>query len=264
MAERNFEAVMVEIFKHEGGYVDHPRDPGGATNMGITHLTLADWRGAPVTKQDVRELTKQEARAIYRARYWHAIKGDDLPAGLDLVAMDGAVNSGPSRGARWLQQALGVTADGVIGPKTRSAAIVSNHPKIISRACALRLDWLRGLHHWGTFGRGWQRRVEDVERVALAMAAPGRFARRAIAGPVSLRGPAALPVRRAGMTVDQPSKRPTNKLMVAAAIGPAAGEVWGAVMAGIYPPLAGPEMSFLVGAVVALIVGYFVRDRANR
>lgn len=166
----NFDACMAEVFRHEGGYVDHPKDPGGATNMGITHKTLAAWRGKPVTKADVKALTKAEAAAIYAARYWKAVCGDDLPRGLDLVAFDAAVNAGPARGARFLQSGLGVTPDGKIGPQTLAAARAAYAPAAIQRAIAFRLAFHRSLKTWPTFGAGWTKRIAAVEKVALAMA----------------------------------------------------------------------------------------------
>lgn len=166
----NFDRCMEHVFASEGGYVDHKHDPGGATNMGITHKTLASWRGRPVSKQDVRDLTKSEAKAIYRANYWNPVKGDSLPAGLDLVAFDGAVNSGVSRGSKWLQRALEVSQDGRIGPETLRAAIAADPVNTINRACMHRLDFLRGLSTWAHFGRGWERRVIGVRETALSMA----------------------------------------------------------------------------------------------
>jgi len=168
MAASNYPKVMAEVFKHEGGYVDHPRDPGGATNLGITHLTLAAHRGHRVTKADVKALGKQEAENIYRKSYWAKVNGDHLPYGFDLVAMDGAVNSGPSRGAKWLQIGVGATADGKIGGQTIEAARRSDVGGI-ERACDARMSFLRGLKHWGTFGKGWSRRVASVEAVGTRM-----------------------------------------------------------------------------------------------
>lgn len=169
----NFDACLDHVLRSEGGYVDHPADPGGATNMGITHHTLASWRGNPVSKADVRALTRKEAEAIYRSRYWDMVRGDELPAGIDLVAFDGAVNSGPSRGAKWLQSALGVDQDGRIGPVTLSAASRSPRRPVIDDACDRRLSFLRGLSTWAHFGRGWSSRVESVRATAHKMAAGG-------------------------------------------------------------------------------------------
>jgi lysozyme family protein len=164
-------AIIAAVVALEGGYVDHPRDPGGATNMGITHRTLADWRGKAVSKQDVRNLTKAEAMQIYRANYWNKVRGDDLPDGLDYVAMDGAVNSGPRRGAEWLQAALGVKVDGAIGAMTIAAARSADPATTINQAMDIRLAFLKWLNTWGTFGKGWSRRVSEVRAEALSMAA---------------------------------------------------------------------------------------------
>ena len=112
MARSNVSAALTHVLAQEGGYVDHPADPGGATNKGITIQTLAQWRGHAVTKDDVRNLSIKEAGEMYHARYWQAVHADDLPAGLDLAMFDYAVNSGPARAIKTLQQALGLTPDG--------------------------------------------------------------------------------------------------------------------------------------------------------
>lgn len=166
----NFDLCLREVLRHEGGYVDHPADPGGATNRGITIGTYAQWKGRKVTKDELRAISDAEVAAIYKRNYWDKVRGDDLPSGLDLVAFDAAVNSGPARGARWLQQALGVTADGKIGPATLARAHASYAPAVIERAVGFRLAFLRGLKTWQHFGKGWSRRVEDVRVTALAMA----------------------------------------------------------------------------------------------
>jgi lysozyme family protein len=165
-----FLACVAEVLRHEGGYVDHPHDPGGCTNRGITLRTLEAWRRTSVTCDDVRALGEAEARVIYRAHYWNAVHGDELPAGLDLVAFDAAVNSGRRRAAMWLQEALGVTADGVIGPRTLRAARAADRVAVIAHACDLRLAFLRTLVTWPHFGRGWSRRVREVRQAALDMA----------------------------------------------------------------------------------------------
>lgn len=170
MAARNYEAIMEHVFEFEGGYVDHPRDPGGSTNMGITIGTLRDYQGRPVSKADVKALTKAEAREIYRRRYWNPVHGDALPSGVDLCVMDSAVNSGTGRGAKWLQRAVGVEADGAIGPKTLAAVGSVPAATIINRMCDDRMDFLRGLKTWPTFGKGWTRRVKAVRQRALVMA----------------------------------------------------------------------------------------------
>lgn len=180
MTIENWPATMAEVFAHEGGYVNHSKDPGGATNMGITHGTLSSWLGRRATLDDVRNLSKEMATAIYKANYWDKVKGDELPAGLDYVAFDAAVNSGPVRGIRWLQEGLGVSPDGIIGPVTLEAAWgVSD--EAINKALNARLAFMKRAVHprtkarlWNTFGRGWQARVDRVHRVAHRMFDEGR------------------------------------------------------------------------------------------
>lgn len=160
----NFDRCLALVLAHEGGYVNHPRDPGGETNMGISKRSYPN--------EDIRNMTRARAAQIYRRDFWNPVRGDDLPAGLDLVAFDAAVNSGVSRGARWLQEALRVAADGRIGPQTIAAARASDHRTIVNAACDRRMAFLRGLSTWGTFGKGWTRRVDAVRADALAMTRP--------------------------------------------------------------------------------------------
>ena len=172
MTATNYRPCLDHVLRWEGGFVDHPKDPGGATNLGITRATLQRHRGRHVTAKDVRALQLSEAAEIYRAGYWMPVRGDDLPKGLDLVAFDAGVNSGPARGARWLQAGLRVPADGRVGPQTLKAA--RNAPDtvaVIQRACAARMGFLQRLGTWSTFGRGWSRRVADTEAAAVAMCA---------------------------------------------------------------------------------------------
>lgn len=168
MAKNTLEKAMPHIFKVEGGYVDHPRDPGGATNLGITIGTLRAWRKAPVSKSDVRNLSKSEATAIYKAQYWDKVAGDELPAGLDYAMFDFGVNSGPSRAVKFLQRILGVSVDGVIGVMTLEAVGKFPVQQLIRRLCSDRLAWLRRLKTWDAFGRGWSRRIHHVQDTALA------------------------------------------------------------------------------------------------
>lgn len=162
-----FALCLAEVLPHEGGYVDHPDDPGGATNLGVTHATLAAWRGKPVTKDDVRNITKAEAAAIYRARYWNAVKGDSLPPGVDLAVFDFAVNSGPVRAAKALQAVLGVPPDGAIGAATLAALAKAPRVTTIIDLCDARMRFLRGLRTFPTFGKGWTRRVNSIEAAAI-------------------------------------------------------------------------------------------------
>lgn len=171
MAKGNFDACLTEILKHEGGYVDHPSDPGGATNMGITHQTLARWRGLnSVPKAAVKALTRTEAAAIYEHRFWRPILGDEMPFGVDLAVFDYGVNSGPSRSVKDLQRVLGVKVDGVVGRlETLPALGKADGKSVIQKLCARRLSFMQSLKIWETFKRGWSRRVAEVEARAVAM-----------------------------------------------------------------------------------------------
>lgn len=170
MAKGNLAACLAVTLPHEGGYSDHPADPGGATNMGITHITLAAWRGVKsVTKAMVKALTLTEATAIYAARYWAPVRGDDLPFGVDLTVFDYGVNSGTGRAAKELQRVVGAKVDGKIGGETLKAAIMADGKATIKAISARRLSFMQSLKIWDTFKRGWSRRVADVEAKAMAM-----------------------------------------------------------------------------------------------
>lgn len=174
MAETRFEICLAHVLRHEGGYVDHPADPGGATNMGITHKTLARWRQVSpwwdLPKQAVRDLDHGEAGQIYRALYWNACRAGNLPPGLDLAVFDFAVNSGPDRAIRSLQAALGVAVDGQVGPLTLAAVGRADTAQQINALCDRRLGFLKALSNYAIFGRGWTRRIAAVRAAALAAA----------------------------------------------------------------------------------------------
>lgn len=168
-AQARFEACLAHVLMSEGGFSWHQDDPGGATNHGVTLATYRTYRPG-ATVNDLRLITTGELRQIYRDGYWNKIRGDDLPAGLDLVAFDAAVNSGAGRSARWLQWSLSVSADGDIGPKTIAAAQAANAAFTIRQAIKARRSFLMSLATWKTFGRGWARRLANVESTALIMA----------------------------------------------------------------------------------------------
>lgn len=168
MAKGTFAKAMPHVFSEEGGYVDHPQDPGGATNMGITLATLSAWEGRRVSKAEVKALTKSKATDIYRENYWNKVAGDDLPAGVDYAVFDFAINSGPARAVKMLQKVVGVDQDGVIGAKTLAAVRKIAADRIINELCDARLAWLKGLGTFSTFGKGWTSRVSRVRSRALA------------------------------------------------------------------------------------------------
>ena len=167
----NFDTCLYEVLKHEGGYVDHPADPGGATNLGVTKQAWEEYVGREVTKDDIKALTVEDVTPFYRKRYWDACKCDDLHAGVDYVVFDVAVNSGTRRAAKFLQEAVSVTPDGSIGPRTLSAAADFGPNLIINRICDRRESFYRALPTFSTFGKGWLRRNDAVHKKALEMAA---------------------------------------------------------------------------------------------
>jgi lysozyme family protein len=214
MATQTIAKAMPHVFKVEGGYVDHPRDPGGATNLGVTLATLRAWRKKPVSKADVKALSHEEATAIYKYQYWDKVAGDSLPAGLDYAMFDFGINSGPSRAVKFLQRILGVKVDGVIGAMTLEA--VTKHPTVhlIKRLCDDRIAWMRRLKTWDTFGKGWTRRVEHVRATALSFVS---------GSPITEPAPKASQPSRP----EEPEKKITETLKDPATWGPLTGVVSG-------------------------------------
>ena len=178
MAKTRFERCLEEVLRFEGGYADHPSDPGGATNMGITRKTLARWRTVTpwwsLAKTEVQSLGRAEAAKIYRASYWDRINAAKLPAGLDLALFDFAVNSGPARAVKTLQTRLGLVADGQVGPLTLNAIKtqigLKGAPGLINALCDQRLDFLTRLATFAVFRKGWTARVTAIRKAALAVA----------------------------------------------------------------------------------------------
>lgn len=178
MTRSRFDLCLGEVLRHEGGYVDHPSDPGGATNMGITRRTLADWRKvspwSALDKAEVRTLQHDEVAAIYRTNYWDRSGAGSLPPGLDLALLDFAVNSGPDRAVRTLQAELAVAVDGRIGPQTlaavRTRIALKGGVGLIDLFCDRRLAFLGQLSTYAVFGKGWSARVAAIRKAAKAAA----------------------------------------------------------------------------------------------
>lgn len=170
--DSRFAACLAETLKHEGGWSNHPKDNGGPTMKGVIQRVYDGWRdrqGLP--RRTVRDIDEHELQAIYERDYWDVVRGDDLPAGIDLAVFDFGVNSGPARSVRYLQKVLGVAQDGHIGPATLAAVNRQNHVAgVVEKLMAERRKYLRSLDDYPTFGKGWERRCNGVEPVALAMA----------------------------------------------------------------------------------------------
>jgi lysozyme family protein len=165
----SFEECLRHVLAHEGGFVDHPADPGGATNLGCTKAVWEEWCDRPVTVDEIKALTPDDVAPLYRAKYWDAVAAGAMPAGIAYCVFDTAINSGPGRAARFLQAVVGATQDGAIGPRTLAAVNAMDQQELINAYCDKRLAFLQELKTWETFGKGWARRVLEVRRTALAM-----------------------------------------------------------------------------------------------
>jgi len=150
----NFDQAFEKMIGHEGSYSFHPQDPGGETNHGVTKRVAV----ANGYTGSMRDLPLDTAKAIYRKNYWDSVSADKLPDDVRFDVFDGAVNSGVSQSAKWLQRAVKVKDDGVIGAQTIAAAFATG-PKLAARYNGARLMFMTNLHTWPAFGKGWARRV---------------------------------------------------------------------------------------------------------
>lgn len=169
--KENLLPAMNALLKHEGGYVNHPADPGGMTNLGVTQRVWEEWVGHPVDEKEMRSLTPAIVAPMYKKKYWDKVAGDDLPSGVDMAVFDFAVNSGPGRAAKMLQRVLGAVEDGAIGPNTLAKVVSVDSSKLVADYNAARLAFLQALPTWATFGNGWGRRVAEVTTEATNMTA---------------------------------------------------------------------------------------------
>lgn len=169
----NFDACLKIIFEKEGGYVNNPHDPGGHTNMGITLYTLSDYRKQECRPEDIKNLTKEEAGAIYREMYWDPLACDDLPLGVDLSVFDMGVNAGVLRGAKILQKIVGANPDGIIGSKTLLAVNeyckLHGSVKLIESYRDSRMNFYKTLDSYSIFGGGWTNRANSVFIESISM-----------------------------------------------------------------------------------------------
>lgn len=167
----NFDKCLEMLLEHEGGFVNHPRDPGGITNLGVTKLTYERWLGRSVTEQEMRDLTVEQVAPIYKNQYWDKCKCDDLPSGVDWSVFDWAVNSGPGRSAKALQGIIGATQDGGIGPQTLKLVEKHSPKEMIEKMHDKRQGFYEGLKTFDTFGKGWSRRNLETREKALELLA---------------------------------------------------------------------------------------------
>lgn len=179
MTQANYQNCLDKTLSYEGGYSDNPQDKGNWTGcevgVGVLKGTMKGISACAYPNEDIKNLTDERIAGIYYDDYWMKCGGDDCPAGIDLCAFDGTVNSGPGNGVKWLQQAIGMPSDqcdGAYGPITQGcvAEIEDDHVhEIIDDMCDQRMDFLRSLDDWDTFGAGWTSRVNDVRKTAHEM-----------------------------------------------------------------------------------------------
>ena len=147
----NFDQAFERLIGHEGGYVNHPDDPGGETKFGITKRTY------PL--ENIKGMTLERAKALYLRDYWGPAGCDAVPDGIKFDLFDMAVNSGAVTAIKTLQRAVDATPDGILGPKTLQAINSMPAPRLVARLNGHRLDLMADLKTWPVFGRGWAKRV---------------------------------------------------------------------------------------------------------
>ena len=158
----NFDECLKMLLHHEGGYVNHPKDPGGETNLGVTKRVYEKWGGT----KDMKDLTVEDVAPIYKKNYWNRCKCDDLESGVDWVVFDWAVNSGTGRSAKAIQKICGASQDGAIGPKTLALIKTQDTEYVIEEFGKIRQNFYESLKTFDTFGKGWTRRVTETTELA--------------------------------------------------------------------------------------------------
>jgi len=173
----NWDKSCEMVLKHEGGFTNDQRDQGnrlpdgrqGSTMLGCTQANWEAYINRKVTQDDMKKLTKDDVKPLYKKNYWDAVKGDELPNGVDYAAFDFAINAGPSAARKMIQRALGVTADGVFGPKTMAAIQSADAKDLMKKFSNEKIVFYKNLSNFKVYGNGWLKRVEDVQAVADKM-----------------------------------------------------------------------------------------------
>ena len=163
----NFKECLDLVLKSEGGWVNHPQDPGGETNLGVTKRVWEEYVGHPV--KTIKNLTKDDVAPLYEQKYWRPCYCEVLPRGLDFVVFSMGVNAGPGRSVKLLQQSIGCVPDGIIGPRTRELISSSNGATLIAKFSETRRQYYASLKLFPVFGKGWLNRVDHEEAEALNM-----------------------------------------------------------------------------------------------
>jgi lysozyme family protein len=167
--KKNFDHCLELLLSHEGGFVNHPKDPGGMTNLGVTRATYEQFVGRHVTEDEMRALTPEIVAPLYKANYWDKARCDDLSTGVDWTVFDWGVNSGMSRPVKALQRIVGVVADGGVGPYTLRAIGNKDSTELVEKMYEARQHFYENLSTFATFGKGWTRRNKETLEQALKL-----------------------------------------------------------------------------------------------
>lgn len=156
----DFNTAFHKLLGHEGGYSNHPNDPGGETMWGVTKRVAR----ANGYEGEMKNMPVDFAKMVYRKLYWDDVRADELPDVLRYPVFDAAVNSGVKQSIRWLQQAINAEVDGIIGPQTVSFASKVDPEIAVRKMLGIRLQFMADLSTWSSFGRGWARRIASLLR----------------------------------------------------------------------------------------------------
>ena len=168
----NFKECLNLVLKSEGGFVNHPQDPGGMTNLGVTKRVWEEYTGHEADEKTMRGLTPEKVAPLYEQRYWRPTYCEVLPRGLDLLVFSMGINAGTGRSVKLLQQSIGCLPDGIIGPRTRELICASNTATLIAKFSETRRQYYESLGK-PMFIKGWLNRVDHEEAQALQMAKNG-------------------------------------------------------------------------------------------
>ena len=166
---KNFRDCLELVLKHEGGFVNHEKDPGGMTNLGVTKAVYDKYVGHESTEAEMRALTPELVAPIYKNNYWDKAHCDDMPSGVDWAIFDWGVNSGMSRPVKALQRIVGVVADGGVGPYTLRAIGDKDSTELVEKMYEARQHFYENLSTFATFGKGWTRRNKETLEQALKL-----------------------------------------------------------------------------------------------
>ena len=241
MLATSFPRAMSQLLLHEGGYINHARDPGGHTKYGITLATYRRWVNPMAGPEDIKRLTEAAVYPIYRERYWMELRGDQLPSGVDYAVFDYGVNSGVGRAGKVLRRVCGLKDDAT-WPDALSAVRRRDAKALVSAIQDERLAFLRSLKTWDTFGPGWERRVREVRALALAMAGE----------------PQATPVIEPAPGKGEVAKAPTGTAANAGAAATAGSSAWAWLQS--------PEIvaALMIGGIVVTVVTVVVIHRLRK